>query len=116
MSHTPEQIDAAFQAANKYITSADSKDGPSLSNGDRLKFYGLFKQATQGPCSGKYIQLNHFTNFFRAQIGKQPGRMQIVARAKYGAWKALGSMSNDGAKMAFIELLAKLQPRFSPKL
>ena len=39
-------------------------------------------------------------------IGKQPGRLQVVARAKYDAWKAVGtSMSKEEAKMAFIELL-----------
>ena len=46
MAPTAEQIDAAFQAANKFITSSDSKSGPSLSNALKLKFYGLFKQAT----------------------------------------------------------------------
>ena len=53
MAPTPEQIDAAFAAANKFITSSDSKGGPSLSNADKLQFYALFKQATQGPCTGK---------------------------------------------------------------
>ena len=40
---TPAQIDAAFQAANAFIASSSSKSGPSLSNADKLKFYGLFK-------------------------------------------------------------------------
>ena len=42
MAPTSAEIDAAFQAANKFVTSSDNK-GPSLSNSDKLKFYALFK-------------------------------------------------------------------------
>ena len=40
---TPAQIDAAFQAANAFITKSDANSGPSLSNADKLNFYALFK-------------------------------------------------------------------------
>ena len=53
MAPTSAQIDAAFQAANKFVASSDPKNGPSLSNSDKLKFYALFKQSTSGPCTGK---------------------------------------------------------------
>ena len=40
----------------------------------------------------------------------------MVARAKYDAWKGLGSISQDEAKLAFIDVLVKKQPKFAPKL
>ena len=83
-----EALDKAFQAAQTFISTSDSKTGPKLSNSDKLEFYSLFKQASVGPCTGK-----------------QPSRLNIVARAKYDAWKALGKLSKDDAKRRFIQLL-----------
>src|SRR2546429_243056 len=44
-------LEDKFKAAVKVIHSLP-KDGPyQPSNSTKLKFYGLFKQATEGPCS-----------------------------------------------------------------
>ena len=48
---TDAQVDAAFKAANDFIKSGDKS--VSLDNATKLKFYGLYKQATEGPCKGK---------------------------------------------------------------
>ena len=95
---TPEQIDAAFKAANDFITKSDPKTS-TVSNTEKLQLYALFKQATVGACTGA-----------------QPGRLQVVNRAKYDAWKALGSMGKDEAKLAFISILSKKNPNFQHKL
>ena len=95
---TSEQIDAAFKAANDYIKKSDPKNS-TVSNTEKLQLYALFKQATVGVCTGP-----------------QPGRLQVVNRAKHDAWKALGSMGKDEAKLAFISILSKSDPKFAPKL
>jgi acyl-CoA-binding protein len=42
-------IELKFKAAVDYIKSASSSGSEvSLTNGEMLKFYGLFKQATEG--------------------------------------------------------------------
>ena len=93
-----QEIKAAFDAANAFVAS--SKKGEiDLSNSDKLMFYALYKQSTVGPCSGK-----------------QPSRMQIVARAKFDAWNSLKQMSKKDAQLKFIEILAKKNPKFQPKL
>ena len=46
------EIDAAYEAAQKFIAASSDKDS-TLSNTQKLQFYALYKQATQGPCTGK---------------------------------------------------------------
>ncbi len=46
-------------------------------------------------------------------VGAQPSKLKFVERAKYDAWKALGSsMTKDEAKQKFIDLLKSKQPKF----
>ena len=60
-----------FESCVKYINT--SKPGTvKISNGQKLEFYALYKQATIGDVKGK-----------------QPSKMNIVARYKYDAWKKL---------------------------
>ncbi len=56
-----------------------------------LKYYGLYKQATEGPC----------------RIPK-PGFWDVVSRAKYEAWNALGDMDSFEAKKVYVEELKKV--------
>lgn len=85
-------VDQQFAAANQLILNG-GKNGPKLSNQQKLTFYALFKQANQGECTGK-----------------QPGRAQFVARAKFDAWKALGKMTQQEAKAAFVTEFLKVMP------
>lgn len=85
------EIEKQFKAAQNIIAKG-GKDGPKLSNNEKLTFYALFKQATVGKCNIK-----------------APGRLEVVARAKYDAWNALGSMSQTEARQKFLkEFLSKM--------
>ncbi len=88
-----EQVDKQFAAALETI-SKGGKEGPKLSNAEKLTFYGLFKQATVGKCNTK-----------------APSSLKIVEKAKYDAWKGLGDMSQTDAKKKFLEEFAKKQPK-----
>ena len=59
---------------------------PNASNDDKLKIYALFKQATIGDVQGS-----------------QPWAVQLEARAKWDAWKALEGTDKDTAKERYIE-------------
>lgn len=82
---------ANFDAAVEYVRSLP-KNGPAdFSSGERLQFYGFFKQATEGDVKGS-----------------QPWAVQIEARAKWDAWNKLKGMSTDEAKAEYVKLLIKV--------
>uniref|UniRef100_T1D9W4 Peroxisomal 3,2-trans-enoyl-CoA isomerase-like protein n=1 Tax=Crotalus horridus TaxID=35024 RepID=T1D9W4_CROHD len=59
----------------------------------KLKLYGLYKQATVGPCN----------------IPK-PSILDFINKAKWDAWNSLGSMTQDSARQSYIELVLSLVP------
>eukprot|EP00455_Lapot_gusevi_P005026 TRINITY_DN12121_c0_g2_i1.p1 TRINITY_DN12121_c0_g2~~TRINITY_DN12121_c0_g2_i1.p1 ORF type:complete len:101 (+),score=36.48 TRINITY_DN12121_c0_g2_i1:59-361(+) len=80
-----------FKDAVKYVQSIP-KDGPvKPSNSDKLMFYALFKQATDGKCKTK-----------------APSKMNLVARAKWDAWNKLGETSKEEAMKKYVAQLEKL--------
>jgi diazepam-binding inhibitor (GABA receptor modulating acyl-CoA-binding protein) len=79
---------AEFKQAVAYVQNLP---GGKISQKTQLQFYALFKQSTEGSVRGK-----------------QPGRLKIVARAKYGAWKKLGNMSKDAAMDKYCGALTEL--------
>ncbi|XP_069586820.1 enoyl-CoA delta isomerase 2-like isoform X2 [Ranitomeya imitator] len=60
-------------------------------NDIKLKLYALFKQATQGSCNTP-----------------KPGLLDFVNKAKWDAWKAVGSLSQDDARKSYVELVSNL--------
>eukprot|EP01137_Pigoraptor_chileana_P009290 Opistho-2@57314 len=65
------------------------KDGPfNPTNEQKLKFYSAFKQATEGPCDKP-----------------KPSFWDVVAKAKWEAWKGLGNMSKNDAMQAYVDNL-----------
>ncbi|CAJ0957311.1 unnamed protein product [Ranitomeya imitator] len=60
-------------------------------NDIKLKLYALFKQATQGSCNTP-----------------KPGMLDFVNKAKWDAWKAVGSLSQDDARKSYVELVSNL--------
>ncbi|NWX15248.1 ECI2 isomerase, partial [Aegotheles bennettii] len=60
-------------------------------NETKLKLYALFKQATEGPCNSP-----------------KPGMLDFVKKAKWDAWKSLGSLSQDNARQKYAELVSSL--------
>ena len=80
-----------FEAAVAVIQNLP-KDGPyQPSYSMQTKFYGLYKQATVGPCN----------------IAK-PGFWDVVGRAKYHSWQQYGDMSKEEAMHQYVEGLKQV--------
>ncbi len=75
-----------FDEAVNFVQSGQGSGKPS--NEMKLKFYALYKQATEGDVKGK-----------------KPGITDFVGRAKYSAWADLKGMSSDDAMEAYIKQL-----------
>ncbi|KAJ8925526.1 hypothetical protein NQ315_009365 [Exocentrus adspersus] len=75
-----------FNAAVNVIRSLPKNGSYQPSNDLMLRFYGYFKQATLGPC-----------------CGSRPAFWDVVARAKYDAWKKLGDMSKEEAMAKYLQ-------------
>lgn len=77
---------ALFDEACKAVESL------SLSNGDRLMLYGLYKQATQGD----------------ADIAAKPSILNVIGTAKHQAWMQCRSMTQEAAMMHYIQAVGEL--------
>eukprot|EP01061_Rhynchopus_euleeides_P006017 TRINITY_DN150_c0_g1_i1.p3 TRINITY_DN150_c0_g1~~TRINITY_DN150_c0_g1_i1.p3 ORF type:complete len:104 (+),score=42.27 TRINITY_DN150_c0_g1_i1:85-396(+) len=68
------------------------REGPKRdsSNDQKLKFYGLYKQATIGDVQGD-----------------QPWAVQVEARAKWDAWAAQKGKSKEAAMAAYVAAVAE---------
>ena len=72
---------------------ADSKKlSEKPDNATLLKLYSLYKQATEGD-----------------NETKKPGMMDMVGRAKWGAWDELKGMSSEDAMQEYIDLVESLK-------
>ncbi|XP_037549956.1 enoyl-CoA delta isomerase 2, mitochondrial [Nematolebias whitei] len=76
-----------FEQAKNKLSSLKKDPGNEV----KLKIYALFKQATQGPCSTP-----------------KPGMLDFVNKAKWDAWKSLGSTSQDEARQQYCDLIGSL--------
>ena len=70
------------------------KDIKKLSNEDKLKFYGLFKVATEGK--------------FDTENEKELGYFDFEKKAKYGAWKKFSYLKNEEAMIEYIHFYNKI--------
>lgn len=64
-----------------------------MSTDQKLKLYGFFKQAKEGPCTST-----------------KPGIFDITGKAKWDAWKKLGAMSSLEAMGQYVKLVTNLSP------
>ena len=81
----------SFQQALDYVKNLP-KDGPvQLDQTEKLKFYGLFKQANEGDVQGT-----------------QPWAVQMEARAKWDAWNERKGMSKADAEAEYVKLLTEV--------
>ena len=62
-----------------------------LSDTDKLTLYSLFKQATVGECTTP-----------------EPGFLDVVAKAKWTAWKERRGLPKSVAKKVYIEVVNQL--------
>lgn len=88
------ELDEAFSAATAFVaaTAAD-RSSQKVSNDVQLQLYGLYKIATEGPCSTP-----------------QPSPLKMTARAKWQAWQKLGAMPPEEAMQKYIEIVTELYP------
>jgi diazepam-binding inhibitor (GABA receptor modulating acyl-CoA-binding protein) len=84
-----------FEKAVAVITGKPKPGDPkvSLDMRKKLTFYALYKQATEGPCTGK-----------------EPRKSDMAAYYKWKAWKTCGQMSKDDAKKKYVEMAKSVLP------
>ncbi|XP_062101850.1 acyl-CoA-binding domain-containing protein 3-like isoform X2 [Humulus lupulus] len=88
------ELERLFGAAMTYVGSSSNADRVSaLSNDVKMKLYGLYKIATQGPC-----------------LDPQPMALNFFARAKWNAWQQLAEMTPEMAMERYISLLSESIP------
>ncbi len=76
-----------FDAAVARVAGLEADPG----NDVKLKLYALYKQATEGEV-----------------VGSRPGRLSLVARAKYDAWAAVAGLTSEQAQEAYVAEVARL--------
>lgn len=91
MSTLQEQFDFAVEQVRSLPSNGN---GPS--NAEKLKMYGLYKQATAGDCNTT-----------------QPWAVQVEARAKWDAWNARSGMSKQDAMTAYCNEFLTLSDKYS---
>lgn len=82
-------LEETFNKAASHLQSLVSQ----LDEGQLLGFYGLYKQATCGPCDIP-----------------APSWYQLQAKHKWQAWNSLGDMSKEVAMGSYIRAVGKLDP------
>ena len=87
-------MSSAFQQAVDFVKELPKDGDVQLSNDQKLKFYGLYKQATVGTCS--------------VNGGSRPGAFSFQARAKWDAWNALGDMTKEQAEQDYVKQLTEI--------
>lgn len=85
-----------FDAAADYVGGLAANKDKSITDDMLLQFYGLYKQATVGPCT----------------IPK-PGFFDRKGVAKWTAWKQLGTMSSDTARHSYVDQLSHIHPNWN---
>ncbi|CAI2349202.1 unnamed protein product [Caenorhabditis sp. 36 PRJEB53466] len=84
------KFDAATQRLPAFLSKIDQKTV--------LKFYGLYKQAVEGPADAK----------------KGPYWYETVARKKFNAWLTNAKMSRATAMQNYVEMMAELDADWNP--
>merc|ERR1712137_1218325 len=79
-------LETRFKKAAHYVRNSPPSNA---SNDEKLAFYALFKQATEGDVTGT-----------------QPWAVQLEARAKWDAWKKIEGTSKESAMEDYIEKIA----------
>ncbi|KAA8533586.1 hypothetical protein F0562_030980 [Nyssa sinensis] len=88
------ELDEAFNAATAFVAAAAAdRLSQKVSNDVQLQLYGLYKIATEGPCSTP-----------------QPSALKMKARAKWQAWQKFGAMPTEEAMQKYIAIVTELYP------
>lgn len=84
-----DEIRNAFDQAANYLQEIHSE----LTSTDLLEFYGLYKQATCGPCNTP-----------------KPGMFNLQGKSKWNAWNDLKDMEKVEAMERYIAKITQLRP------
>ncbi|CAA6655646.1 unnamed protein product [Spirodela intermedia] len=91
------ELDEMFSAATAFVAAtAVDRSSPSVSNDVQLQLYGLYKIATEGPCTTP-----------------QPSPLKMTARAKWTAWQKLGAMPPEEAMQKYIMIVNDSYPSWA---
>ncbi|KAL7214067.1 hypothetical protein ACSBR1_026478 [Camellia fascicularis] len=91
------ELDEEFSAATAFVAAvASDRLSQKVSNDVQLQLYGLYKIATEGPCSVP-----------------QPSALKMTARAKWQAWQKLGAMPPEEAMVKYIAIVTELYPTWA---
>lgn len=85
-------LEKDFKAAVDKVRSAPPNGPFKPSNELRLRFYGLYRQASDGDVSGK-----------------RPGVFDMINRMKYDAWAKLQGMPREEAMKQYIAEVDKVE-------
>ncbi|KAG2492223.1 hypothetical protein HYH03_009468 [Edaphochlamys debaryana] len=85
-----------FNTAASFLASAVTTKDARFTDKLKLQFYGLYKQATAGKCSGG-----------------RPAFWDVAGRAKWDAWQALGDLSKEHAMQRYAQLLGEVAPEWN---
>ncbi|KAK9665213.1 hypothetical protein RND81_14G098000 [Saponaria officinalis] len=89
------ELDEAFSAATAFVAASATERG-KVSNDVQLQLYGLYKIATEGPCSTP-----------------SPPAFKMTARAKWNAWQKLGAMPPEDAMQKYVDIVTELFPTWA---
>ncbi|KAB2014070.1 hypothetical protein ERO13_D09G180200v2 [Gossypium hirsutum] len=91
------ELDDAFSAATAFVAAAAAdRLSQKVPNEVQLQLYGLYKVATEGPCTAP-----------------QPSALKMTARAKWQAWHKLGAMPPEDAMQKYIDVVTELYPSWA---
>ncbi|EOY23605.1 Acyl-CoA binding protein 2 isoform 2 [Theobroma cacao] len=91
------ELDEAFSAATAFVAAAAAdRLSQKVSSEMQLQLYGLYKIATEGPCTAP-----------------QPSALKMTARAKWQAWHKLGAMPPEEAMQKYIDIVTELYPTWA---
>ncbi|OMO93537.1 Acyl-CoA-binding protein, ACBP [Corchorus olitorius] len=83
-----------IRAATAFVAAAAAdRLSQKVSSEVQLQLYGLYKIATEGPCTAP-----------------QPSALKMTARAKWQAWHKLGAMPPEEAMQKYIDIVTELYP------
>lgn len=87
------ELDEAFSAATAFVAATAADRSHKVSSEVQLQLYGLYKIATEGPCTAP-----------------QPSAIKMTARAKWQAWQKLGAMPPEEAMEKYLDIVTELYP------
>ncbi|CAM6116904.1 unnamed protein product [Calypogeia fissa] len=90
------ELDERFGAAAAFVATQAVGPGLKVSSETQLLLYGLYKIATEGPCSTA-----------------QPSAYKMSARAKWNSWQKLGSIGSEEAMHRYIAAVSEISPTWA---